>query len=135
MTDVIGLRAIESCERPHGTREQDVDGKSEHAVVAMPARCDDVDPCEREIMGGFEFLPDEPNLLLGGAPCRPNYTEAQQAERERLIGLIEAEKRAYLERLEPHVQALTKIDAAAERTFVVQDEPRADIPRARAAAR
>lgn len=48
------------------------------------------------------------------------YTEEQKAVREDLIRLIEAEKRAYYERIEPYLKKLEAIEATAMPTIVIQ---------------
>jgi hypothetical protein len=124
---MIALSAKEPRLRRHGTPETGIDREPDRSTVAMPSRRDDMDGCERETVREFEFVPDDPfNLRPADVDAaRPNYTEAQQLERARLLGLIDAEKRAFLERVEPYVQTLAKIDdAAAEPPFVSQSAPR-----------
>lgn len=50
------------------------------------------------------------------------YTPQEQATRDNLISLIEAEKRAYMERVEPYLKRLANIPGTPH--FVVKTSPR-----------
>jgi hypothetical protein len=46
----------------------------------------------------------------------PHYTERQAAERQRLLSLIEAERRSFEARIKPYVDALVDIESTVTHT-------------------
>lgn len=65
-----------------------------------------------------EYLEGIMNRGLQEAEVHVIYAPAEQAARAELIALIEAEKRAYFERIEPYIRKLSTIPGRP--TFVIK---------------